>query len=70
MHIESAEEQLSEGVPKAMMVYKWRTLDKRIKELRANLATADEENVSAMMSLLSKYQAARVTIARTMGRLI
>ena len=70
VHIESAEEQLSEGVPKAMMVYKWRTLDKRIKELRANLATADEESLSAMMSLLSKYQAARVTIARTMGRLI
>ena len=70
VHIESTEEQLSEGVPKAMMVYKWRTLDKRIKELRANLATADEESLSAMMSLLSKYQAARVTIARTMGRLI
>ena len=70
VHIESAEEQLSEGVPKAMMVYKWRTLDKRIKELRANLATADEESLGAMMSLLSKYQAARVTIARAMGRLI
>ena len=70
VHIESAEEQLSEGVPKAMMVYKWRTLDKRIKELRASLATADEESLGAMMSLLSKYQAARVTIARTMGRLI
>ena len=70
VHIESAEEQLSEGVPKAMMVYKWRTLDKRIKELRANLATADEENLGAMLSLLSKYQAARVTIARAMGRLI
>ena len=70
VHIESAEEQLSEGVPKAMMVYKWRTLDKRIKELRANLATADEDSLGAMMSLLSKYQAARVTIARTMGRLI
>ncbi|MBO7189300.1 MAG: DNA primase [Alistipes sp.] len=70
VHIESAEEQLSEGVPKAMMVYKWRTLDKRIKELRASLATADEESLGAMMSLLSKYQAARVTIARAMGRLI
>ena len=70
VHIESAEEQLSEGVPKAMMVYKWRTLDKRIKELRASLATADEDNLSAMLSLLAKYQAARVTIARSMGRLI
>ena len=53
-----------------MMVYKWRTLDKRIKELRASLATADEDNLSAMLSLLAKYQAARVTIARSMGRLI
>ncbi|MBO5890384.1 MAG: DNA primase [Alistipes sp.] len=70
VHIESAEEQLSEGVPKAMMVYKWRTLDKRIKELKARLASGTEEDESAVMAMLTKYQAVRVKIARTAGRLI
>ncbi|MBR4045930.1 MAG: DNA primase [Alistipes sp.] len=70
VHIESAEEQLSEGVPKAMMVYKWRTLDKRIKELKARLAEGAGEEEDAVMAMLTKYQAVRVKIARTAGRLI
>ena len=70
VHIESAEEQLSEGVPKAMMVYKWRTLDKRIKELKARLAAGAGEDEDAVMAMLTKYQAVRVKIARTAGRLI
>lgn len=70
VHIESAEEQLSEGVPKAMMVYKWRTLDKRITELQARLASGEEEDESAVMATLAKYHAVRVKIARTAGRLI
>ena len=70
VHIESAEEQLSEGVPKAMMVYKWRTLDKRITELKARLASGTEEDESAVMATLAKYHAVRVKIARTAGRLI
>lgn len=70
VHIESAEEQLSEGVPKAMMVYKWRTLDKRITELQARLASGEEEDESAVMATLAKYHAVRVKIARTARRLI
>ena len=70
IHIESAEEQLAEGVPKAMMVYKWRTLDKRIKELKARLASGTEEDEESVMAMLTKYQAVRVKIARTAGRLI
>ena len=69
VHIESAEEQLAEGVPKAMTVYKWRTLDKRIKELQARFAAGDEDD-SAIVALLTKYHAARVAIAKSVGRLI
>ena len=68
VHIESAEEQLAEGVPKAMTVYKWRTLDKRIKELQARFAAGEED--SAIVALLTKYHAARVAIAKSVGRLI
>ena len=70
VHIESAEEQLAEGVPKAMMVYKWRTLDKRIKELKARLASGSEEDEDGVLALLTKYQSARVKIAKATGRLI
>ena len=69
VHIESAEEQLAEGVPKAMTVYKWRTLDKRIKELQARFAAGDDDD-SAIVALLTKYHAARVAIAKSVGRLI
>ena len=52
------------------MVYKWRTLDKRITELKARLASGTEEDESAVMATLAKYHAVRVKIARTAGRLI
>ena len=68
VHIESAEEQLSQGVPKAMVLYKWRTLDKRISELQARLVAGDDS--PEILALLTKYQAARLTIAKTVGRLI
>lgn len=68
VHIESVEEQLSQGVPKAMVLYKWRTLDKRIAELTTRLATGDDS--PDIISLLAKYKAARLAIAKTVGRLI
>ena len=68
VHIESDEEQLAEGVPKAMVLFKWRTLDRRIAELNARLAT--DEDLEGVLALLTKYQAARVAIAKTAGRLI
>jgi DNA primase len=68
VHIESVEEQLSQGVPKAMVLYKWRTLDKRIAELTTRLATGDDS--PDVISLLAKYKAARLAIAKTVGRLI
>ena len=68
VHIESAEEQLAEAVPKAVVLYKWRTLDKRIAEMKARIASGDDSD--AVISLLTKYQAARVAIAKAVGRLI
>ncbi|MBO5801009.1 MAG: DNA primase [Alistipes sp.] len=68
VHIESAEEQLAEGVPKAMVLYKWRTLDKRIAELKARMAAGDDHE--GVLALFTKYQAARVAIAKVSGRLI
>ena len=68
VHIESEEEQLADGVPKAMVLYKWRTLDKRIAELQARMPSGDDDD--AVVSLFTKYQAVRVEIAKTAGRLI
>ena len=68
VHIQSVEEQLSRGVTKAMILYKWRTLDKRIKELKARLASGDDGE--EVMAMLTRYNAARVTISRIAGRLL
>ena len=72
IHIASDAEQLAEAVPQAMMVYKWRTIDERSAELRAQMADPNisEEELQRIMSLYAKYQAARVAIARKTGRLI
>lgn len=68
VHIESDEEQLAEGVPKAMALYKWRALDKRMAELRVLMA--EGEDVEDIVALYAKYQSVRVEIAKTIGRLI
>ncbi|MBR2429390.1 MAG: DNA primase [Alistipes sp.] len=72
IHIESEAEQLAEAVPKAIMVYKWRTIDERSAELQAEMANPDidDEEMQRITSLYAKYQAARVAIARKTGRLI
>ena len=44
VHIESDEEQLAEGVPKAMVLYKLRTIDKRIAELIARMAAGEDDD--------------------------
>ncbi|MBO5018256.1 MAG: DNA primase [Alistipes sp.] len=68
VHLTTDEEQLSEGVPKVVVMFKWRTLDKHIIQLQSRLAEGDDD--VAVMQMLSKYQAARVAIAKKMGRLI
>jgi DNA primase len=67
VHLASDEEQLSEGVPKVVVLFKWRTLDKHISELKKRLTEDDDTSV---VQMLAKYQTARVAIAKKMGRLI
>ena len=67
VHLATDEEQLSEGVPKVVVLFKWRTLDKHIAELQKRLVEDDDTSV---VQTLAKYQAARVAIAKKMGRLI
>jgi DNA primase len=66
VHIESAAEQLSEGVPKVVILFKWRTLDKLIAELQTRLAAGDDDE--EVLAMFTKYQAARVYLSRTTGR--
>ncbi len=68
VHVESTAEQLAEGVPNAVVLFKWRTLDKHIIELKQRLANGDYEE--GVVQMLAKYQAARVAIAKKVGRLI
>ena len=70
VHLTTDEEQLSEGVPKVVVMFKWRTLDKHIIQLQSRLAAGNDDDDVAVMQMLSRYQAARVTIAKKIGRLI
>ncbi|MBQ3174138.1 MAG: DNA primase, partial [Alistipes sp.] len=72
VHIESVEEQLSEGVPKVVILFKWRMLEGRMAELKKLIDVGDDEDeaFAANLALYTKYQAARVAIAKTVGRLI
>ena len=72
IHIESDAEQLADAVPKAMMLFKWRMLDLRLAQLKAMLDDENigEEEMQRVLSMYTKYQAARVKIATTTNRLI
>lgn len=72
VHIESVQEQLAEGVPQVMDMYKLRTLDRRIAENRQRLYEPDisEEEMSEIMARLTKLQAARVKLAQITKRVI
>lgn len=72
VHIESVQEQLAEGVPQVMDMYKLRTLDRRIAVNRQRLYEPDisEEEMSQIMARLTKLQAARVKLAQITKRVI
>ena len=72
VHIESVEEQLSEGVPKVVILFKWRMLEGRMAELKKliDVGNDEDEAFATNLALYTKYQAARVAIAKTVGRLI
>ena len=72
VHTESIEEQLADGVPKALMMFKWRTLDKHICELQRELRSKEGDDGEALrvLMLLSRYNEARRKISALANRLI
>ena len=70
VHIESEEEQLTEGVPKAMMLYKGKVVEIKAEELMSRLNESDlsEEELSNIMSALARIQAVRVEISKMTNR--
>ena len=66
VHVGTDEEQLSEGVPTTMILYKWRILDRRIDELMQRVDNEDAELET--VSILAEYQRARVEIAKLLNR--
>ena len=72
VHNESVQEQLADGVPSVVTVYKLRTIDDRVHQLHAKLSQSDisEEEVSSIMAALSKLNAVRTAIANVANRLV
>lgn len=70
VHIESEEEQLTEGVPKALMLYKSRVIEIQVAEFMSRLHTPDlsEEELSNIMSALARLQTVRVEISKRTKR--
>lgn len=70
VHIESEEEQLTEGVPKAIMLYKSRVIEIQAAELTSRLNSPDlsEEEQSNIMSALARLQTVRVEISKRTKR--
>ena len=70
VHIESEEEQLSEGVPKAMMLYKGKVIEIQFEELKSRLRSENlsEEEMSNIMSALARIQTVRVEISKMTNR--
>ena len=72
VHTESVQEQLADGVPSVVALYKWRIIDEKVGELHKRLRSPDlsEEEMSSIMAALSKYNAVRTAIANVTNRLI
>ena len=72
VHVESDEEQLAEAVPKAVAMFKWRSLDLRIAELqrRLNEEELEDEELSSLLLQLTRYYAVRVAISHITERVI
>ncbi len=72
-HVQSHEnEVLSNGVPKAVILYKSKVLDRMIKELQARLLDANitEQEERDVLQRFSKLNSIKVEIAHRMKRLI
>jgi hypothetical protein len=72
VHTESVQEQLADGVPSVVALFKWRTVDQRIGELRKQLHTPglSDEQLSSIMAALTKFLAVRHALANVTNRLI
>ncbi|MBR2976625.1 MAG: DNA primase [Alistipes sp.] len=72
VHVESDEEQLAEAVPKAVAMFKWRSLDLRIAELQRRLDEEglEDEEQSSLILELTRYYAVRVAISHITERVI
>lgn len=72
VHIESNDEILAEGVPKAIALYKSKVIDSLIKEqqMRLEEESATEETMKDALQRLAMLNSARVAIAKKLKRLI
>ena len=72
VHNESVQEQLADGVPSVVALFKWRTVDQQITELRKRLATPgiSDDEMSNVLAALTKFLAVRGMLANVTNRLI
>ena len=72
VHVESDEEVLSGAVPKAVTLFKWRTIDRRIAELQKRIldSSLTDEEVEKCVELLARYNAVRLAISKMSNRVI
>ena len=72
IHNESVQEQLADGVPSVVSIYKWRVLDGRIADLKLKLRDPNlsEDEMSEIIAQLTRFQAVRTAIATVVKRLI
>ena len=72
IHVESEAEMLAAGVPKAVMLYKSKVIERMLKELNDRLKdeTLSDEEQTEIMLHISKLNQGKVKIARQLHRLI
>lgn len=72
IHNVSVQEQLADGVPSVVSIYKWRVLDGRIADLKLKLRDPhiSEDEMSEIIAQLTRFQAVRTAIATVVKRLI
>ena len=72
VHVESEEEILAAGVPKAIILYKSKVVERMIKEQRDLLADADlsEERQAEILRYLSDLNGIKVSLANKLQRSI
>ena len=72
VHIESESEILSIGVPKAIMLYRSKVIERMIMDIYAKLKdeSLDEQQLGEMMMQLDRLNQVKLAIAKEIQRLI